>query len=388
MNKETNTSNCSQAIRQSSGAYLYHIHSNCQGDFSTAASACSSLGGQLAILRDSEIIKTIAESIGYNYSEEALSRTARSSSSGSGSAPAPAPAPVPAPAPAPAPAPDSAPAPASVTTPAPPITTSAPETVVKTFWTGSTVNLPGLDSELFLGGSCGLLSYGENPLSDLPQVNWTLTNDCESVEETYPWICETLYEEYTVGTLIKSEAKETGSVMDYRPSAICLGTSGLAVILAFMTCIVLMDLSRLRRSYILCKKPMKRKIDPGTLSQTASVPVCLDRILDGPVVIADGWIVDNYTMKISQLSANDLHDLTRKPGEHMPPETTRSDLRLQDEGFNSSCSSSEPGSIIGASGSCRDSVHPSLISLSTAASTFESPSSPPYAPLCGSPCAW
>ena len=158
------------------------------------------------------------------FSEHSLHRSRRSSSSSSSgdSPPPPPPPPPPSPPPSspptlPTPSPTSAnpvpdaqdetssptsanPVPDAQDETSPPsarttAATPAPASVVArvtTFWTGSGISLPGLDSELFLGGSCGLLIFGENPLSDLPQVNWTLTNDCESVEEIYPWLCETV----------------------------------------------------------------------------------------------------------------------------------------------------------------------------------------------------
>ena len=41
--------------------------------------------------------------------------------------------------------------------------------------------------------------------------------------------------------------KRRGSVMDYRPSAVCIGTLGIIVIVSVVTTIVAMDVDRLYR---------------------------------------------------------------------------------------------------------------------------------------------
>ncbi|GFR98379.1 hypothetical protein ElyMa_001018200 [Elysia marginata] len=216
---------------------------------------------------------------------------------------------------------------------------SAPS--VTTFWTASAINLPGLDSELFLGGSCGLLSFGENPLSELPQVNWTLTNDCQSIEETYPWLCEVLVADYSVTeTLTKSEVKETGSVMDYRPSAICIGTGGLAFLMITAATIIILDLQRLVSSLRFMKSNVQTTA-PGTDEYENQLPACLDQVFNAPVVTASGWTSAIVTRKISQFSRPDFLEASGALSvKRMPTQLSTSDVSLQhDEGFSSSRSS-------------------------------------------------
>ncbi|RUS81532.1 hypothetical protein EGW08_010702 [Elysia chlorotica] len=288
----TTSVGCEETRSQPSGAYVYHIFANCQGDYAAATSKCSEIKGQLAVLRDANVIRTVAETAGYKYREQTLART---------------------------------------------------------FWTGSAINLPGLDSELFLGGTCGLLSFGENPLSELPQVNWTLTNDCESIEEAYPWLCETVVENYSIEeTLTKSEPKSTGgSVMDYRPSAICIGSGGLAFLVVTIALIAIMDLQRLlssSRSGKANAHKNKHKNSDSSASNDSSIPICLDRYLNGPVIPASGWTTAAAAVKTARQPARfsvlDPKSLgVGSSDSRMPNELTTSDISLQDEGFSSGGSS-------------------------------------------------